>query len=234
MVANNLDNWANAASIYAELKGENRYSLFCKSFVDDHFADAQGLKILDAGCGDGEYTEMFREKGAKATGCDGSASVIAIAKRKYPLCQFDVADLSAALPYQDRSFDMVFSNLVLMDIDPLDMTIHECSRILKPRGTLFLSIIHPAFYLGDWGRDENGVITHKQITSYLSPQTAGMEWGTQPVLHYHRPLSFYFNLLAQNGLSLSRMYEPQVFEETKIPDIPLYLFAEFVKQPASL
>jgi len=49
-------------------------------------------------------------------------------------------------------------------------------------------------------------------------------------LHYHRPVSYYFNLLTEHGLAFLKMYEPMVYEDTKIPDIPLYLFAEFIKQ----
>lgn len=61
----NLDNWIEAAKIYAEVKGENIYSCFCKNFVKRHFTDVSHLHVLDAGCGDGEYTEMFRPKGAQ-------------------------------------------------------------------------------------------------------------------------------------------------------------------------
>ncbi|HCC51745.1 MAG TPA: hypothetical protein DEQ30_06525 [Porphyromonadaceae bacterium] len=124
---------------------------------------------------------------------------------------------------------MIFSNLVLMDIDPLDKTVKEFSRILKEKGKLFFSIVHPAFYLSDWERNNAGIITHKKVTSYISHKSVEQKWGEQPVIHYHRPISFYFNLFAKNGLLLSQMYEPNVYEDTKIPDIPLFLFAELVK-----
>ena len=229
MEINNLDNWANAATIYAEAKGDNIYSCFCKSFADEYFSNVRGLRLLDAGCGDGEYTEMFRLKDADATGCDSSTAVIAAAKSKYPLCTFDVVDLTSVFPYNDNSFDAVFSNLVFMDIDPLEKSIEEISRVMKLGGKLFFSIVHPAFYPGDWGRDKLGKITHKKIMSYISHKPSEVVWATQPVLHYHRPISFYFNLLAQNGFLFSQMYEPEVYEEAKIPDIPLFLFSEFIK-----
>ena len=104
------------------------------------------------------------------------------------------------------------------------------ARVLKKRGKLFFSIVHTAFYLADWHQDENGVIIYKKVTSYIAQKSIEQVWATQPVLHYHRPISFYFNLLAQNGLLLTKMHEPEVYEDTKIPDIPLYLFAEFIKE----
>ncbi|MFQ9872814.1 MAG: class I SAM-dependent methyltransferase [Oscillospiraceae bacterium] len=230
MYTNNLENWMKAAPIYADAKEKNIYSCFCKAFAEAHFSDVKGLKVLDAGCGDGEYTEMFRAKGAQAFGCDGSCAVIELAKAKYPLCSFEVVDLTSVFPYHNESFDIVFSNLVLMDVDPLDTTIKEISRVLKRNGTLFFSIVHPAFYLSDWEKNKEGVVTHKKVNSYISQRSVQQAWDIQPVLHYHRPVSFYFNLFAQNGLFLSHMYEPNVYEDTKIPDIPLFLFAEFIKK----
>ena len=172
---------------------------------------------------------MFRIKGAKVTGCDGSAAVIDMAARKYGLCNFNVVDLSATFPYDDDSYDIVFSNLVLMDIDPLDTTIKEFSRILKKGGQLFFSVTHPAFYLAGWERGNDGIITHKKVDGYIACKNIEMQWGELPVYHYHRPISFYFNLLARNGFSLSSMHEPEIYENAKVPDIPLFLFAEFIK-----
>lgn len=226
----NLENWAEAAKIYAEVKGDNKYSCFCRDFAERHFTDVTQLHILDAGCGDGEYTEMFRKKGAIATGCDGSFKVIEIAKKQYPHCKFDVADLSDRLPCDDYKFDLVFSNLVLMDIEEINTAVKEFERVLKKDGKLFFSIVHPAFYLADWEKNEDGIIVHKKVTSYITPRDIEMVWVTQPVLHYHRTISYYFNLLAEHSFTFFKMYEPKVYEDTKIPDIPLYLFAEFIKR----
>ena len=229
MEDNNLRNWIGAAPVYAQVKRENIYSCFCKTFADHYFSDISNLRVLDAGCGDGEYTELFRQKGADATGCDGSEEVIKMARKRYPSCQFDVVDLLGIMPYRGGQFDLVFCNLVLMDIDPIHLTIREIARVLKNRGRFFFSIVHPAFYLADWQRNEDGMITHKKVTSYITSKSIKQYWDTKPVMHYHRPVSYYFNMLAENGLAFSKMYEPQVYEAAKIPDIPLYLFAEFTR-----
>lgn len=81
--------------------------------------------------------------------------------------------------------------------------------------------MHPAFYLGDWVKNEEGIIVYKKVNSYITPRSIEMVWVTQPVLHYHRPVSYYFNLLTEHGLAFLKMYEPMVYEDTKIPDIPL-------------
>ncbi len=225
----NLANWSSAATIYAAVKGDNRYSNFCRAYAQERFGLLQGLTILDAGCGDGEYTEMFRAKGAHAYGCDGSTAVIDIAKRRNPQCHFDVVDLSKGLPYGDCLFDFVFCNLVLMDIEPISDTVKELYRVLKSSGKLHFSIVHPAFYMAEWARDDEGRIVSKNVTNYIKRTESTQLWGTQQVIHYHRPISYYYNLFADAGFRLISMDEPSVYEAEKIPDIPLYLFSVFEK-----
>ena len=39
----------------------------------------------------------------------------------------------------------------------------------------------------------------------------------------------YTHILSNKGFVFYKMYEPIIYEDRKIPDIPLYLFAEFKK-----
>lgn len=161
--------------------------------------------------------------------CDGSLEMLKLAKSKYPSYRFDHVNLLNNMPYENYKFDIVLCNLVLMDIDPIDNAIWEFYRIIKNQGTFFFSIVHPAFYRAVWERNEQGVIISKKVLSYITPQAKQQKfWGD--TMHYHRPISYYFNKISDAGFSLKNMFEPKVYEESKIPDIPLYLFAEFIKQ----
>ena len=42
-----------------------------------------------------------------------------------------MADISKQMPYDDNRFDLVFSNLVLMDIEEISTTVKEFIRVLK-------------------------------------------------------------------------------------------------------
>jgi Methylase involved in ubiquinone/menaquinone biosynthesis len=223
-----INNWNNAAKLYAEAQTESRYSRFCESFISDYFSDVKNLKILDAGCGSGIFTDILSQNGGDVIGCDGSAEMVKLAKVNYPSLRFDSVNLMETLPYCDEEFDIVFCNLVLMDIDPIDGVISEIHRITKKNGKFFFSIVHPAFYTGVWERDTSDAVVSKKITGYITEFALEQNfWGL--TIHYHRPISYYFNKIADRGFSLTKMIEPKVYDEAKIPDIPLYLFAEFQK-----
>lgn len=223
-----IQEWDKAAQSYSEFEAKSRYSLFCRDFISSCFNNISDLKILDAGCGNGEHTHILLQNGGAAIGCDASAEMIKIAQSRYPNCRYDLVNLMAKMPYADDEFDVVLCNLVLMDIESIDNAISEFYRIIKKNGILFFSITHPAFYRAEWERNDNDVIISKKVTNYITPQIEYQNfWGK--TTHYHRPISYYFNKIANAGFILKEMFEPKVYEEAKIPDIPLYLFAEYRK-----
>jgi len=224
-----INDWNNAAKLYTEFLSKSKYSLFCENFVSDYFSDVKGLKILDAGCGSGLFTHILSQNGGDVIGCDGAVEMLKLAESSYPSNRFDLVNLMERLPYGGEEFDLVFCNLVLMDIDPIDGVISEIHRITKKNGRFFFSIVHPAFYSGDWEKNTEGVVISKKITSYIAEFALEQKtWGL--TMHFHRPISHYFNKIADSGFSLVKMSEPNVYEDAKIPDLPLYLFAEFKKQ----
>lgn len=83
--------------------------------------------------------------------------------------------------------------------------------------------------MAEWAKNDEGRIVSKSVTSYITPTEIIQPWEMQPVIHYHRPISYYYNLLSDAGFRLIKMDEPSVYEAEKIPDIPLYLFSVFEK-----
>lgn len=224
-----IQDWNNAAKCYSEFESNSQYSNFCREFIINHFKSIQNKVVLDAGCGNGEYTHILSQKGGRVVGCDGSVEILKLAKSKYPSYRFDHVDLLNHMLYQNNEFDIVLCNLVLMDIDPIDSAISEFYRVIKNKGTFFFSIVHPAFYNAIWERNELGVALSKKVSGYITPLDIQQNfWGN--TMHFHRPISYYFNKISNAGFSLKNMFEPKVYDESKIPDIPLYLFAEFIKQ----
>ena len=224
---NSINEWDKAAAGYSKSQENSPYSLFNKKYVKSLFVhDLRGLRILDAGCGNGYYANFFHEQGADVTGCDGSSEMLKIAKEKYPKIRFDLLDLEEELPYSDEQFDIIFCNQVLMDLENISNTVASFSRLLKDGGYFYFSVVHPCFYLGDWETDDKGKKAYKKITNYLSHSSEKNNfWGT--TTHYHRPVSYYLNLLNKNSLILETLLEPPIFisgDDDSTSRIPLFLF----------
>ena len=103
------------------------------------------MQWLDVGCGTGAFTQLIAGLCApkSLTGADPAPAQIDYARKHTPQAEFHVAD-AAALPFDDRVFDVVVSALVINFIPDHAKAMAEMNRILRPGGTV-------AAYL--WDRD---------------------------------------------------------------------------------
>lgn len=98
-------------------------------------------QILDMGCGEGTRLN-FVAKDEKGYGIDISSQAISMAKKKNPRLRFTVGDLEH-LPYENESFDLVYSAFVFEHLDSPERVIKEGIRVLR-KGGKFL-IVAPNF-----------------------------------------------------------------------------------------
>lgn len=222
-----LDRWNDAARTYARIQEDSLFADLNKRVVMNRFQGLGKERVLDLGCGYGSYTDYFRSIGADAVGIDGAQAMVDIAKERYPECSFMRADIDQTLPFEDSSFDIIFCNQVLMDIEDVESVFKECKRVLRPEGIFYYSIVHPAFFNGDWKSDDVTGKTGKLITSYITPcEVTNSFWGE--TLHFHRPLSSYLNAASKAGFILTDSKEPQTYDDpSKNSEIPLFFFAEY-------
>lgn len=224
-----LSQWDDAAEIYLSTQEASANVKINEEVVKNRFSDLSGKAVLDAGCGYGVFTDYFTHVGADVIGCDGSGEMLRIAKEKYPACEFQLVDMQKKLPYCDDQFDIVFCNQVLMDIPEVQTLFSEFSRITRENGILFFAIVHPVTYPGEWIEDKNGRKTSKIINNYTSIYKIEHNF-CRKTTHFHRPISFYFNLAAKNNFYLVNMDEPCIYNNVSdVSNLPLFLFAEFKK-----
>lgn len=224
-----IKQWDKAASRYFEEQEQSEFVAVNKKVISERFRELNGERVLDLGCGYGWYTNYLSCVGGAVIGCDGSKKMISIAEKQYPDCKFELADIEKALPYSDSTFDIVFCNQVLMDIEDFEKVYQEVYRILKPDGIFYFSIVHPAFYDCQWEQDKNGFRKNKIMTKYLSEYSFKNEfWGK--TTHFHRTVSKYINSALSKGFVLKSLEEPESYDGvTKSKEFPLFLFAEFVR-----
>ena len=91
----------------------------------------KNTKLLDIGCGRGEFLRGFIECGVNGYGVDLSLA----AERYCPNAVLKIADLeNEPIPYDDNTFDVVYSKSVIEHFYRPEILVNEMHRVLKPGG----------------------------------------------------------------------------------------------------
>jgi 23S rRNA (guanine745-N1)-methyltransferase len=105
--------------------------------IADVVAPSQKDIVLDAGCGDGFYLgSLAHQFGFNAHGIDISVPAVDAAARRYPSCEWIVANADRFVPYADRSFSIVLSITARMNAS-------EFRRVLRDDGRLLVALPGP-------------------------------------------------------------------------------------------
>lgn len=109
-----------------------------KIFRDFGFALKPQSVILDFGCGSGKYVQELRLHGYQAYGCDiemkseDNVDTDSMVKNNV-IRKIDLKNY--ILPFEDNTFDLIFSDQVFEHVQNYPETIAEISRVLKPGGS---------------------------------------------------------------------------------------------------
>jgi SAM-dependent methyltransferase len=106
---------------------------------------ARGESLLDVGCASGYYATRFAQRGGIATGADIAESSLQLARERAERdgvarrCEFVLGDLRE-LPVADGSCDVVLATEVLEHVREQRDALAELTRVLRPGGTLVVSV----------------------------------------------------------------------------------------------
>ncbi len=236
--------WNQAGKDLCDVAQTNDFRMyFIMPYTLQQLGDVSDKTILDIGCGEGGYSRALAHRGANVTSIDCAIDPInfAIKKAKEEGLEIKhfVRNSNDLYEIEDSAFEIVLCSMMLMDCEDLYGTVKEISRVLRPGGKVFVSVLHPCFTGKNirWeGGDEKKVVV---VENYFSPE----EWEAQiagirsPIIFRHRTLQEYVKAFVQNGLSIVDMNEPlpndeQVEQSPRIGwllKIPMYLFMELKK-----
>ena len=105
-------------------------------YIDKFLAKlSNGDKILDVGCGPGQFTKYMTGKGFQVTGIDFSNEMLVTAKKMVPNGNFQQADMRT-LSFEDATFDglLVAYSLIHIPSEHISKTLKGFHKVLKPGG----------------------------------------------------------------------------------------------------
>jgi SAM-dependent methyltransferase len=172
--------------------------------------------VLDAACGNGNFSARLAELGARVVAFDYSPRMIELARKRraaalgrVEFCVADATDHAQLLGLRrEIPFTKAVSNMAVMDISDIAPLFRAVYDLLAEGGVFVFTTFHPCF-----ARPEGRYMTP---CAYKGEAIHG-----QPVLqnYYHRPLMDVLNPAFDLGFTLDRLLE--VADEN--PEMPAVL-----------
>ena len=111
-----------------------------KKLIRQHAHLQPGQRILDAGCGIGEFTNWFQASlGLESVGIDLSTAAIKHARKLFPHATFQNATPADLIKQERGSFDAVFSSEVIEHLFDVDGYLQALHDLLRQQGYLILT-----------------------------------------------------------------------------------------------
>lgn len=218
------------------------YRFLEAQFFSDYFTAERlsGSRVLDFGCGNGYFAGIFAERGARVTGLDSSAELLALAQRNQGgkgLIDFILsASFEASIQQLHRwpaaSFDLIYlQDTLLLLLKPeagqpsplLGDLLTGFRRVLAPGGRLCAMEPNAIFWTaGRYGDQES---PYAVVTEYR-----------RPVFNVAPTLDQVLDATAAAGFALRRLMHPAPAASAGAngyyAEFPIWDFLEFVPLPA--
>jgi ubiquinone/menaquinone biosynthesis C-methylase UbiE len=200
-----------------------------------------GERVLEIACGNGEFARRMSELGALVLAVDFSEGMLERARERGGEVEYrrvdatredEVLALGEAL-----SFDVVVSNMAIMDMASIEPMVSGAARLLRPGGRFVFSTLHPAFNSGDAIptveqvlQDGDWIDVYSvKVSSYgTSSSGKGVAIPGQPIeqWYFHRPLAEILHPFFEHGFALDGFEEPLLDPARSIRGSPSHVFTE--------
>lgn len=138
-----VDKQAVAAAFGRAAQSYNRHADLQRQCGEHLLALArpgQALRVLDAGCGTGWFSQRWRSTGHHVTALDLSEKMLQQAALSQAADCYQPGDIEA-LPFAGASFDRCWSNLAIQWCSDLPQALKELWRVTRPGGQVLFSTL---------------------------------------------------------------------------------------------
>ena len=206
----------------------NANELLEKPTIRKILPNLKGKRILDLGCGAGEFCRYVLDNGAEfVVGTDISQNMIGQAKKlenekiKFKLLAMeDITTLN-------QTFDVVVSSLAFHYVKDFDKLIKDINSCLTDGGQLVFSQEHPigtSFIPVNKNLEKKIYIDGKiyyLVSDYNNSGKRISNWNVDGVIKYHRSFSELINTLIKNGFKIDEIVE-NTYSEDVVKKAPKY------------
>jgi len=197
---------------------EHRYKVHDRLLQTVGFEKTRGLRVLEIGCGCGSEAERFARAGAHYTAVDLTNAAVSITQRRFDLTglkgRFVQGD-AENLPFNDGSFDLVYSHGVLHHTPDTPRTIREVYRVLSPGGRAMIML----YYRDSFNYEVNLRIV-RRLRAHLLKSEAGIRLAKRIWREPEEELRRHADLMRQDPRAYLDM-QSMLNRNTDGPDNPL-------------
>jgi ubiquinone/menaquinone biosynthesis C-methylase UbiE len=155
-----------------------------------------GAAVLDVGCAYGNMLLMLNARlgkpaGLRLVGVDlypesmEYARAFAAMVPGYQNCEYQVADLSKRLPFDDHTFDAINLGDVLEHMDRPDDALRELARVAKPGGIILISTPLKNSLFKRLARLANRMTGGRLYRAYYKGKSTELDEKGEPIMETH-------------------------------------------------
>lgn len=175
--------------------------------------DVRDRDVLEIGSGAGQCSRWVCAQGGRGIGLDLSYRQLQHSRRIDEATGVLVPSVCAtatALPFADRSFDVVFSSFgALQFVADGEALLSEVARVLRPGGRFAFSVTHPTRWMFPDDPGEPGLVASQSYwdrTPYVEVDDATAQVS---YVEHHRTIGDWVDLLSSVDMALVRFVEPE-------------------------
>ncbi|WP_369308334.1 malonyl-ACP O-methyltransferase BioC [Providencia rettgeri] len=126
------------------------------------------LRVLDAGCGTGFFSQRLKDQGHIVTALDLSMGMLDVARNKDAADEYVCADMES-IPVNSAQFDVVFSNLSIQWCESFHGALSELYRVTKQGGVIVFTTL-AEHSLNELSKAWQSIDGYSHVNTFLSSQ----------------------------------------------------------------